>query len=43
MVYVKLFDRQDSDNQLKKEQDDHGQEFDLQKVVNVCQLSLFRS
>ncbi|KAL0550054.1 hypothetical protein IC582_014552 [Cucumis melo] len=27
--------RQDSDNQLKKEQDDHGQEFDLQKVVNV--------
>lgn len=43
MVYVKLFDRQDPDNQLKKEQDDHGQEFDLHKGINVCQLSLFRT
>ncbi|XP_038906325.1 polyadenylate-binding protein-interacting protein 4-like [Benincasa hispida] len=27
--------RQDPDNQLKKEQDDHGQELELHKVVNV--------
>jgi len=43
MVYVKLFDRQDPDNQLKKEQDDRGQEFDMRQGLNVCQLSLFRT